>query len=384
VDRAALPAPDYRASSGYTAPRTPTEETLAAIWAQALGVARVGVHDDFFALGGHSLLGVRVFAEMDKAFGKRLPLATLYRGATVEQLAKLLDQTSQRAPRTSLVPIQPLGTKPPLLFLPTMADETIYSRGIAQHLGADQPAFGIQMSNSVGERQPFARLEEIAACYAEDLCAHYPTGPFHLAGYSFGGILAYETGRQLAEQGRVVKLIAVIDTGPSGHRDLTITDACKSFVAILLNLPAWVVNNVLKSQPKGRLRTLKAHLRKIWDRGRRVLTSQGRELWKPDLADLFDVDLLPEEYRAMMEANLRAMREYVPRPYPGRLTLIRASVRPLLHSLQRDLGWSEWARGGVDVKSVPGHHWSILQEPNIQDLAHQLRAAVEQAESSIA
>jgi amino acid adenylation domain-containing protein len=379
VNRAALPAPRRsEAATDWIAPRTPTEETLAAIWAEALGMQRIGLHDDFFALGGHSLLGVRVFAEIAKAFGQRLPLALLFQGATIERLARLLEQTPLRGPRTELVSIQPLGAKAPLLFLPSLVGEITYAHRIVQHIGLDRPVFGIHPRDPVDDRPTHATLEQIAGRYVDDLCALQPNGPFRLAGYSFAGFLAYETARQLVARGRRVDLVAVIDTGPSRNASRTLAGAWSTSLAVLRNLPAWVVENLVRAQPKGFFATIRQHLRSVGKRSRRMFALGGRTFLQPELGELFDVDQLPQNYRAMMEFNLRALREYEPKAYPGRVTLIRARTRPLLHSLREDLGWGDWTRGGVDIRQVPGHHASILEEPNVRILAEHLRAAADQ------
>jgi thioesterase domain-containing protein len=122
------------------------------------------------------------------------------------------------------------------------------------------------------------------------------------------------------------------------------------------------------------------HLRTGARRGGRLLVSGGRASLRPELEEIFDVEQLPGAYRAMLEANLRAVREYEPRPYPGRVTLIRARTRPLFHSFGDDLGWGEWAGGGVDVRCVPGDHASILDEPGLRILADHLRTAADQSQ----
>ncbi len=236
---------------------------MAAIWAAALGVPRVGIEDDFFALGGDSLLGVRVFAEIEKVFGKHLPLATLLQGANIERLALLLQQSTPNPLRTDLVAIQPNGFQPPLLFFPSLGGETAYAHRIARHLRADQPVFGVQPSDPVGERQPFAPLTEIASRYTEDLCVLYPEGSFRLAGYSFAGFLAYETACQLVARGRQVKLVAILDTGPSQNRKRTLATDFGNALAILRNLPAWIIDNVLRSQPRGIFHTLYWYFRTL-------------------------------------------------------------------------------------------------------------------------
>ena len=286
----------------------------------------------------------------------------------------------QHQSRTELVGIQPHGFKPPLLFLPSLCGETSYAHGIARHLGRDQPVWGVQPSDPMSEGQSYLPLEEIARRYADDLCALQPDGSFRLAGYSFAGVLAYETACQLVDRGRQVKLVAVIDTGLSRDRPPTLAGSFGISLAVVRNLPNWVLDNILRTEPNGFIAGLNNHLQMLAKRGSRVLSSGSSMPWKPEIRDLFDVSRLPPEYVKMMESNLRALREYTPKHYPGRLTLFRAVTRPLLHSQAADLGWSEWVTGGVEILSIPGHHASILKEPNVQVLARSLQSAVDNSD----
>jgi thioesterase domain-containing protein len=283
-------------------------------------------------------------------------------------------------PRTELVGIQPHGFKPPLHFLPSLGGETSYAHGIAKHLGSDQPVWGVQPSDPVSESQSYLPLEEIARRYADDLCALQPEGSFRLAGYSFAGVLAYETACQLVGRGRQVKLVAVIDTGLCQDRPPTLAGSFGISLAIVRNLPSWVLENILRTEPEGFIAGLNKHLQMLGKRGSRILSSSSSMPLKPELEDLFDVNQLPPKYVKMMESNLRALREYTPKQYPGRLTLIRARTRPLLHSQSPDLGWSEWVTGGVEILSIPGHHASILKEPSVQVLARNLQSAVDNSD----
>ncbi len=282
--------------------------------------------------------------------------------------------------RTELVGIQPHGFKPPLLFLPSLGGETSYAHGIAIHLGRDQPVWGVQPTDPISECESYLPLEEIARRFADDLCALQPDGSFRLAGYSFSGVLAYETARQLVDRGRQVKLVAVIDTGLCGDRPPTLAAAFGISLAIVRNLPSWVLDNILRTEPNGFIAGLNNHLQMLAKRGSRILSSGGSMPCKSELEDIFDVNRLPPKYVKMMESNLRAFREYTPKHYSGRLTLFRAGTRPLLHSLSADLGWSEWVTGGVEIHSIPGHHASILKEPSVQVLARNLQSAVDNSD----
>lgn len=288
-------------------------------------------------------------------------------------------QPLQSKLRTELVGIRPHGEKPPLFFFPSLFGETCYARGIAAHVGTDQPVWGVQPSDPTGACHTYLPMQEIARRYADDLCALHPDGSFRFAGYSFGGVLAYETARQLLDRGRQVKLVALIDTGLSLDRQPTLAGCFGISLAIVRNLPGWVLDNIVRTEPKGFIAGLNNHLQRLGKRGIRILSSGGSVAAKPEIGDLFDLSRLPAEYVRMMDANLRALREYAPKHYAGRLTLFRALTRPLLHSQRADLGWSEWVTGGVEIVSIPGHHASILKEPGVQILAKNLQSAVDNA-----
>jgi thioesterase domain-containing protein len=286
----------------------------------------------------------------------------------------------QHQSRTELVAIQPHGSKPPLLFFPTFCGETSYAHGIATHLGRDQPVFGVQPSDPISQGQSYVPLEEMARRYADDLYALQPDGSFRIAGYCFAGVVAFETARQLVERGRQVKLVAAIETGISWERPPTVTGVFGISLATVRNLPNWVLDNILRTEPKGFIAVVNNHLQQIAKRGSRILSLGGMMPGKPDVGDFFDVNQLPPEYVRMMESNLRALREYTPKRYPGRLTLFRARTRPLFHSQREDLGWSEWVTGGVKILSIPGHHASILKEPSVQVLARNLQSALDDSD----
>jgi thioesterase domain-containing protein len=309
----------------------------------------------------------------------------LFGGPTIAQLAILLEPQMQPQSRTELagiqlVGIQPHGFKPPLLFFPTFCGETSYAHGIARHLGRDQPVWGVQPSDPMNEGESYLPLEEIARRYADELCALQPDGSFRLAGYCFAGVLAYETACQLVDRGREVKLVAVIESGISQDRPPSVAGVIGISLSFVRNLPDWVLDNILRTEPNGFIAGLNNHLQLLRKRGSRVLSSGSSMPLKPELGEFFDVNRLPRKYVQMMELNLRALGEYTPKHYPGRLTLFRAGTRPLFHSQSADLGWSEWVTGGVEILSIPGHHVSILKEPSVQVLARKLQSAIENSD----
>jgi amino acid adenylation domain-containing protein len=385
LNRRALPAPEAdrpELTETYVPPRTAVEETLTSLWKEVLGLERVGIHDNFFELGGDSLRAVHLFLQIEKTFGVRLPLAILFQGATIGQLGRVLQQPGPHKPKTELVAIHPEGSKPPLCFLPSLTNQLLYCREIAQYLGPDRPVYGIQPSSpwggtletcpTKGQPQPSAPLEASAADYLETLCTFQREGPYYLAGYSFAGIVAFEVARQLIAQGREVKFLALIDTDLPYPEWQSIGDMLRILWARLRNLPWWLFDDVLHTPPRENFAAMRRYVRAMKNRHR-----QGPDNCEPEA--LFDTSRLPDHYRDLMAANLRALHDYVPKPYSGRVTLFRARAQSFFCGQGPDLGWGKIVTGGLDIKIIPGTHHSILNQPYVRVLAKQFKAALDQA-----
>ena len=378
IDRHALSAPESEQTGDYAAPRDPIEEALVGAWQEVLGRARVGIHDDFFALGGHSLLAVRLFAKIEAAVGRKLPLSTLFEGPTIAQLARILRGPDARL-RTSFLSIQPHGPRPRLYFLPSVTGETLYSRSMLPYLLPDQPVYGIQPATAGDAAPSFVPLEKIAADYVDDLCAFQPLGPYCLAGYSFGGTVAFEMARQLVSRGKQVKLVAIIDVGPGRKMEKSALGLLQTAWGFSRNLAWWLRDDLLGTPPKKLLARARRWIHTMLSRRGGRWRSGSSADWRPTAEDFFDVGHLTNHSRQQLEMNLRAFFDYVPGPYPGRVTLLQARTQPLFASHSRDQGWGKWAEGGVEVRTIPGNHESILREPYVRHLAESLQETLTQS-----
>jgi acyl carrier protein len=220
VDRRALPAPEQtrtEQNGAFVAPRDELELRLAEMWEKVLGVQPVGVTDNFFDLGGHSLLAVRLFAQIEKVFGKNLPLATLFQAPTVEQLTPIVREQDSSASWSSLVAVQPEGSKPPFFGVHGALANVLMFRGLAHHLGPDQPVYGLQAQGLDGKHEPHTRVEEMAAHYIAEIRTVQSEGPYYLGGVSFGGLVAFEMAQQLHARGERVALLALFNTDFPGQ-----------------------------------------------------------------------------------------------------------------------------------------------------------------------
>jgi thioesterase domain-containing protein len=384
VDRQALPAPEQTRPAlerVFVAPRTPTESMIAEIWRELLGLDRVGIYDDFFELGGHSLLAVRLFARLEKVFGRKPPLASLFEKGTVAHLSELIANGILANGASSLVAIQPHGSKRPFFCVHEFFGDVLCYVNLARHLGPEQPFYGIEARGLNGDDEPFTDVENMAACYIGLMKTVQPRGPYRVGGLCFGGVIAFEIAQQLTASGEQVALVALMDSGVgSGF------SGWKRWRRFLGNLPSdfgpWL-RGCLELTP-GQWRNLlrykhavaKANARRFFPLQR---NPSRLEPQSSRLRQLGELASYSERHLAIARAQSRALRSYKPQPYSGRLTLFRARMQPFFSCHDPDKGWNRLAAGGLDIRSVPGNHLAMLQEPHVKAFADELRACLDKA-----
>jgi amino acid adenylation domain-containing protein len=374
VDWRALPRPGVERSDdpSDSLPQDTLELVLLRIWEDVLSVRPIGIRDNFFELGGHSLLAVRLFAEIERAFGRNLPLATLFQAPTVEGLAGKLREEGWVAPWSSLVVIQGGHGRPPFLCIPGVGGNVLGFYDLARQLGSDQPVYGLQARGLDGKSEPLTRIEDMAAHYIREVRAVLPTGPFLLGGASFGGSVAFEMARQLERDGQHVALVALFDTFAPGRGGGPMTvqrlrrRAGKYADRIAYHAKNLFFGSSRSNYIRSKSRTLRRRIRsRIWQ----MVYSSYRGRSKP----------LPPALQDVREAGYLANKEYVPQTYPGRVTLFRAGIRAVDDSDRPDMGWGRLALGGVEIREVPGDHVNMLLRPQVGLLAEQLRDCIDQA-----
>ncbi|HWO42676.1 MAG TPA: amino acid adenylation domain-containing protein, partial [Candidatus Eisenbacteria bacterium] len=379
-DRSALPVPgnnqlDLR--DRRVPPRTPTEEALARIWSTLLGVSSIGVHDDFFELGGHSLLAVRLFSEIEKTFNRRPPLESLFKRATIAHLAELIEGREGPGGGGCLVPIQPHGPKTPFFCVHEFFGDIFCYRNLAHHLGADQPFYGLQPRGLNGGEEPLDSVEKIAAYYVAAIRQVQPRGPYALGGLCFGGVIAFEMARQLRSQGESITL-ALLDS--VARLDDTRLGWWRRFLRNLpSDLPSWFAGffQLTRAQwselLKIKLATAPAMVSGIFaprderSRAQKFLDRVRR---------LGEALQFSEAHHRVARAQFRALVRYKPRPYDGSATLFRASMQPLFSAHDPKNGWGPLILGKLEVRSIPGNHLGMLQEPHVRVLAAELKAVL--------
>ena len=380
VDRRALPAPEpgrHRARAAYVGPRDELELQLASLWRDLLNLRLVGVNDNFFDLGGHSLLGAALFARISRVFGRDLTLSTLFEAPTVAELAQVLRQRGWTPPGTAVIPVQPHGTRPPFFCV---------SRGVfpcntlATHLGLDQPIFLVKRPGLAGDELPFAQIEAMAMQLVEDIREVQPDGPYFLGGFSLDGLIAVEIARLLREQGHQLGLVVLFETGFPGKRSAKTSGGHRDgsgFVSEFSHRWKW-----LKHERWG---ARSFYLHEVFEKriklplkvqSIKVVYRFCQMIGRP----------VPQTFQDRGWVKKEAVRSgsgYRRSEYPFPLTLFRAMDRNVPDKYPRpDMGWNEVVLGGVEVHEAPGGHRNILREPNIEATARELKDCLSRAQGA--
>ena len=354
--------------SGYIAPRTDVEKMVADIWIACLGLKKIGVHDNFFELGGHSLIAVQVMSKIEQETGKRLPLATLFECSTVEKFAQLLNLDGKSVSWDSLVPIKPGGSKMPLYMVHGAGLNVLLFNTLAMGMSEDQPVYGLQAKGLNGIDTPLSSIEDIAAHYIAAIKEQNPYGPYALAGYSFGGIIAYEMAKQLEAQGKDVKMLAMFDTYAyrSPHYDAPLTKFYKRGKFFLKR-----INYALRFS-NGFKETLA-------DKGVAIKRKATRLYWKFKYGDDQSKVGLFGYSNKVDEMNEYAEKHYQLKPYNIKVDLFRAVKRTFYMDDFENLGWTPYAEKGVRIHDIPGEHNTIFKAPNNIVFAEVLQKCLDEA-----
>jgi amino acid adenylation domain-containing protein len=382
VDRKALPTPEPVGPAGTRAlvrPRNALEARMVRLWEDVLNVRPIGVGDDFFQMGGDSLLAAHLFITIRREFDTDLTPADLFRAATVERLAKLVRDADSKPAWSSLVAIQPRGSLPPFFCVHGIGGEVLSFGALARQLGEDQPFYGIRAPVADGSTWPFASLADLAEHYVRELRSLQAEGPYYLGGYSLGATLAFEMAQQLQAQGQQVALLALMDQRLRETGNWRNCWRPRCAIEFLSNIPRWVKHDLLKTSPRALFGRLRAKLRTIARKTSTRVRGRGQESYKVDAESCFDANKLPGPYLGLIHTLYRAQLDYEPTAYPGRVTLFRAAAQPLFRLQAPDLGWRGVARGGLRVVVVPGTHDDLLGEPGVQVLAESLKSCLEEA-----
>ncbi|GGM45946.1 hypothetical protein GCM10012275_16200 [Longimycelium tulufanense] len=372
IDRKALPAPGAARTEHAPAlvrPRDSVELLVARIWAEVLGLATVGVTENFFHIGGHSLLAMRVTSRLSREFGRDLDLRALFERPTVEQMADLLRSGGGDRPRTPVVALRGTGSQAPLFCVHPAVGNVIAYQPLVGALGEDIPFYGLEeIAPEPGEQ---LTVEKVAARYLELVREIQPTGPYHVGGWSFGGVVAYEMARQLTAAGESVAIVALFDTALPLREMPRITDQERTahwlmrvvhYLSATFGHPIQLAVDQVAGLPEAE-----------------QLDALAEACTK---AGLIASDTNRTMLRALYSNYTRSSalaRHYTPQPYDGPVVLYQGeepmpdeASDPEHNRTHPTFGWSEVCPN-LEVVPVPGNHMTLMNQPNVEIVVRHLR-----------
>ena len=368
IDRKQLPKPDITQSHLIQSENnliSPLQEQLMAIWSNALGLTSIGMDDDFFELGGHSLIAIQVMTRIKKETGQQIPISALFQHSTIEKLSRLIE-TTQRNNWSCLVPIKPTGTKPPLFLIHGDGLNVLVFKSFSQYVDKDQPIWGIQAKGLDGKSLPEDSIQAIAAEYLIEIEALYPNGPYNFAGYSFGGLVAYELAKQLKAKDKIVNFIGILDTNISNesfyHEGNT--GVSKKILRQFSKL-TFIAESFL-TRP---VDTFKYQQFIIKRKLEELLVKLGMKQYTVELDQFSHEDLI-------LQNLTKAYQNYTMQKQPVKVDLFRCKIRPYFVEDPVYLGWKKYATEGVEIVEVPGDHKTFLFPPNDKVFADYIQAVV--------
>jgi phosphopantetheine--protein transferase-like protein len=348
--------------------QTKTERELAQIWQELMHLGEIGPNDNYFELGGSSLLAARLFDHIEKRLGKRLPLALLYEAPTIRELASRVEDRAFVPSWSSLVEInRGDGSKPPLFLMHSEGGNVLEYWPLCRYLGQDQPVYALQAEGLEGDTAVATTIEEMAAHFIVEIRKVQKTGPFFLGGYCLGGLVAYEMARQLIDRKERVSFLSLISTRtPQNIRQLRSAASCSEiFFDLLRERFGLELNNLSYLSRQGKL----GHARERISRLRHMAKVHGEKLSSRLLSSLgYKLKHHSRDFilHRSVDLSREAFFQYQPKPVDIDLILFWPKKRPGFYADDDSLGWSDLIKGHISSYGIDCFHKNIMKEPHIQ------------------
>ncbi len=362
IDRKQLPGLDEINLGNLTVSNfNQTQSLLVGIWNELLGLKNIKISDNFFEIGGHSLIAIRLILKLEKEIGIKLPMSSLFEFPTIEKLAKFIDTENSDIKWKCLVPIQPDGDKLPVYLVHGGGLGVLIFINIVKHLDKNQPVYGLQALGIDGQDEPLDSIEEMAKYYISEILQQNPTGPYSVAGLSAGGLIAFEIAQQLKSMGKKIKLLAVFDFDLYEIEKYNNNDTKSKIKRLFKNIfPS--ISYFFKSLMKYPKKTYEYYLM-CWQL--RFISFKRRLGFKNQVV----LDTIHNDLQTAMEKNDIAFKKYILKPYDENLDLFIAKKKVYFQKDPKFMGWKAFVNGEINVHQVEGDHDDMILPPNNKNFA---------------
>lgn len=358
LDRKRLPEPS-RENLTVVSARDALEHQLVQVWEKVLDLKQIGIEDNFFDLGGHSLKALQLFAEIEKIWHKKLLLAVLLESPTIAELAKII-RTGETSDWSPVVLLKQSENKSPLFCVHPLGGNLFDYHILSKILDIHRPIYGLQPRGIDGKQQPIERIEDMASYFIRSIQTIQPQGPYFIAGYSFGGIVAFDIARQLTERGEKVAFLGLIDI------------RCPVITELDTPFREWLDIQL----DRMRKLTIKQQFEYIYEK----LFKPKSQAYRDEIvATLSDLDIFTPDLVKVLDCNVQAAKEYQPQVFPGKATLFWSEYQDWYIKKHPTLGWGDLVTDGLDIQHIPGDHTSLMQEPHVRVLAEKLQSSIAEA-----
>ena len=372
LDRKQLPPPSPKRLS-YIAKRTKntTEAVITQIILKNTDFGKIGLNDNFIDMGIDSMRALMIIVDIEEQFDKRFPLTVLVHHPTIKLLTTFIDTTTA-SPYSSLIALKKDGSKLPLYILHGIGLNLFNFNSMLKYINKEQPVYGLRAAGLDGNKTPLKSIESLAAHYNQQILNHDPIGPYAIAGYSFGGIIAFEMVKQLKEAGKAVEMLAMIDTHikkqpPSIFSDKIIKKVTRQYSKLKFRIGSFY------KYPVANIDYLKT-----------LYTSMFKEfgVWA-GMLNKDKISDLPKYMQNVVDRMENAWGKYEIRPYDIKIDLFKAEKRLYYVDDPKMLGWEAYAQQGVSLHTVPGDHEDMFESPNDKTLAQLLQKRLDELPSNV-
>ncbi|KMQ51460.1 multi-domain non-ribosomal peptide synthetase [Chitinispirillum alkaliphilum] len=373
IDKKALPVPSFDTSSVSGCAEQPNDETelrIAKIWEKCLGLQAVGINENFFSLGGHSLIAAQMFVLLEEEFGVALPLSVLFEAQTIKAIAELVRNRGSGSKWSRLVRLNSSGSLPPFFLVHGAEGNVLLYRDLARYLGEEQPVYALQCRGLDGKEEPYTTFEEMARDYINEIISVQPNGPYYLGGYCLGGAIAYEMAQQLNANGHKVALVSMFETynlqGLELPRILKCFHPIQNVVYHLENLmSAGIYSGYRFFSDK-----LKTEFSRLKVRMSIVTSNLKRAKAKEWSGRYYHVQIA--------KVNDRAQELYQPKPLPLNVALF-IPKKNFAGANDQSFGWGDLVEGKLAVHKLNVNPRGMLTEPFVKELGRALKKEVMEA-----